>query len=128
MADARERLNLLHQFSLVLREHAEALRPDDLAEAAEAIEEQTRLALVELEPRARKDAGDPAHALSRREIEVLTLVADGLPDKQIGARLGISTFTVNKHVSAILVKMQASSRTEAGVRAIVEGFVRPKAS
>jgi hypothetical protein len=35
---------------------------------------------------------------------------------------------VNKHVGAILVKMQAGSRTEASVRAIMEGFVHPQAS
>jgi DNA-binding NarL/FixJ family response regulator len=67
-------------------------------------------------------------SLSAREIQVLNLVSHGLPDKQIAKMLGISTFTVNKHVGAILVKMQASSRTEASVRAIMEGFVRPRAS
>lgn len=127
MADVKERLTLLHQFSLVLQRHAGSLGPDELARAATAFEEQTRLALEGLESAPRTMATGNHHVLSHREIEVLTLVAYGLPDKQIAGRLGISTFTVNKHVSAILEKMQASSRTEAGVRAIVDGFVQPKA-
>jgi DNA-binding NarL/FixJ family response regulator len=57
--------------------------------------------------------------LTERESEVLALLAQGLANKQIAARLGISEHTVKFHVSAIYSKLGASSRTEAvrlGVR------------
>jgi PAS domain S-box-containing protein len=57
-----------------------------------------------------------------REFTVLNLVARGASDKEIAAELGIALSTVNKHVSNILGKMNASSRTEAGVRAVQEGM------
>ena len=53
---------------------------------------------------------------------MLHLVAEGAADKQIAESLGISIYTVNKHVGNILGKMGAASRTEAGVRAIREGL------
>jgi DNA-binding CsgD family transcriptional regulator len=61
--------------------------------------------------------------LTHREQATLQLIADGFADKQIGDTLGISTYTVNKHVGSILAKMKASSRTEASVRAIREALL-----
>ena len=58
-----------------------------------------------------------------REFTVLHLVAKGAPDKEIANELGIALSTVNKHVSNTLGKMNAASRTEAGVRAVQEGLV-----
>jgi PAS domain S-box-containing protein len=69
----------------------------------------------------RRDA-DP-YGLTYRELAILHLVAEGASDRQIADSLGISTYTVNKHVGNILGKMNASSRTEAGVRAIRERLV-----
>ena len=57
-----------------------------------------------------------------REFTVLHLVARGAADKEIAGELGIALSTVNKHVSNILGKMNAASRTEAGVRAVQEGL------
>jgi PAS domain S-box-containing protein len=57
-----------------------------------------------------------------REFTVLHLVARGASDKEIAGELGIALSTVNKHVSNILGKMNAASRTEAGVRAVQEGL------
>jgi PAS domain S-box-containing protein len=57
-----------------------------------------------------------------REFTVLHLVARGAADKEIASELGIALSTVNKHVSNILGKMNAVSRTEAGVRAVQEGL------
>ena len=51
--------------------------------------------------------------LSPRELEVLALVADGLSNKGIAARLGISDQTVKFHVAAITAKLGAANRTEA---------------
>jgi two-component system, NarL family, response regulator YdfI len=52
-------------------------------------------------------------ALTAREHEVLQLVAEGLPNKLIALKLGISEHTVKFHVTSILSKLDASSRTEA---------------
>jgi DNA-binding NarL/FixJ family response regulator len=51
--------------------------------------------------------------LSTREREVLQLLARGLPNKSIAARLNISPHTVKFHVTSIMAKLRASSRTEA---------------
>jgi len=51
--------------------------------------------------------------LTAREREVLQLVAEGLPNKAIALRLGISEHTVKFHVAAILGKLGAASRAEA---------------
>ena len=61
--------------------------------------------------------------LTHREHGILQLVADGQSDKQIADALGVSIYTVNKHVGNILSKMMAKSRTEAGVRALRERLV-----
>lgn len=51
--------------------------------------------------------------LTPRELDVFRLVAEGLSNGQVGARLYISTKTVSVHVSNILAKLGVSSRTEA---------------
>jgi DNA-binding NarL/FixJ family response regulator len=56
-------------------------------------------------------------------LAVLQLVATGMADREISEALSLSKFTVNKHVRAILVKMNASSRTAVAVRAIREGLL-----
>ena len=61
--------------------------------------------------------------LSSRERDVLQLIADGLADKEIGVALGISRFTVSKHVCAIMRKIEVTSRTHAAVRALRAGVV-----
>lgn len=64
--------------------------------------------------------GDP---LTPREMEVLRLMAEGLPNKAIGARLGVSEHTAKFHVNAILRKLGAQSRTEAAVKATRLGWI-----
>lgn len=66
--------------------------------------------------------GDGSH-LTPREREVLILVADGLSNGQIGQRLYISTKTVSVHVSSLLAKLDAGSRTEAAAVARARGLV-----
>lgn len=61
--------------------------------------------------------------LTEREMAVLQRIAEGAADKQIAESLGISSYTVNKHVASILAKMHVSSRTAAGVRALREGLL-----
>ena len=61
--------------------------------------------------------------LSDREVEVLTLIAEGLNNEQIAERLTISPITAKNHVSRILSKMDARSRVQAAVFAIRHGIV-----
>ena len=61
--------------------------------------------------------------LSPREIEVLRMIAEGLGNKEIASKLGISDHTVKFHVSAIFAKLGASSRTEAVIIGIREGLI-----
>jgi DNA-binding NarL/FixJ family response regulator len=61
--------------------------------------------------------------LTPREIEVLQLLAEGLSNKEIGSRLGISESTAKFHVNAILGKLGAQGRTDAVVRAVRMGLV-----
>lgn len=68
-------------------------------------------------------SGSPTEELTPREIEVLQLVAEGLPNKQIATRLGISEHTVKFHVDAILGKLGAHNRTEAVTRAARLGLL-----
>lgn len=62
--------------------------------------------------------------LSKREIEVLKLMARGKSNKEIGAALFISEGTVKSHGKAIFAKMNVSSRTEAVTEATRRGFLR----
>jgi DNA-binding NarL/FixJ family response regulator len=61
--------------------------------------------------------------LTPRELEVLHLVAEGLPNKAIARRLEVSDHTVKFHVNAILTKLGVQSRTEAVVRATRLGLI-----
>lgn len=65
----------------------------------------------------------PVEELTPRELDVLQLMAEGLPNKAIAHRLGISDHTVKFHVNAILGKLGAQSRTEAVVRATRQGLI-----
>ncbi len=65
-----------------------------------------------------------ADPLTPREQEVLQLVAQGLANKQIAARLGITERTVKLHVSNILGKLGATNRTDAATLAVQRGLVR----
>jgi DNA-binding NarL/FixJ family response regulator len=74
-----------------------------------------------------RDAPPPApdlvESLTPREIEVLQLLSQGLPNKGIAQRLGISDHTVKFHVNAILGKLGVQSRGEAIVQAVRLGLV-----
>ncbi|HEY3159337.1 MAG TPA: response regulator transcription factor [Vicinamibacterales bacterium] len=76
-------------------------------------------------PRHTRDVngGDFEEPLTPREVEVLELLAEGLSNKAIAARLGISDQTVKFHVAAICGKLGAANRTDAVRRAIRRGLV-----
>jgi DNA-binding NarL/FixJ family response regulator len=61
--------------------------------------------------------------LTRREIEVLTIVATGARNKEIAATLGISEDTVKMHIKSIIAKLGAEDRTGAVTTAIKRGII-----
>ncbi len=65
----------------------------------------------------------PEAELSKREVEILGLIALGNSNKEIGARIGISESTVKGHVNHILSKLKAKDRTEAVTLALRRGFI-----
>ena len=66
---------------------------------------------------------DRHEALTARELEVLELLAQGLANKSIALRLGISDQTVKFHVASIAGKLGAHNRTDAVRRAVRRGLV-----
>ncbi|MGY1823268.1 helix-turn-helix transcriptional regulator [Geodermatophilus sp. SYSU D00079] len=66
--------------------------------------------------------GDPPHGLSSRELQVLTLLAEGLSNHALARRLGISERTAAHHVEHVLAKCGAPSRAAAAARAVREGW------
>jgi DNA-binding NarL/FixJ family response regulator len=61
--------------------------------------------------------------LTNREHEILALLADGLGNKQIAARLGISTNTVKTHLELLFEKLGVSSRAEAVAAGVKRGLL-----
>jgi len=101
---------------------------DELALALEAAE----LGLVLLLPSAVQDAlaqfparepDNLLEPLTARERQVLEMLGDGIGNKQIAARLDISEHTVKFHISSILGKLGAETRTEAVRRGIEHGLI-----
>jgi DNA-binding NarL/FixJ family response regulator len=79
-------------------------------------------------PEIESDSGDGYEPvfdepLTHREIQVLELLAEGLPNKAIASRLGISDQTVKFHVSSISGKLGAANRTDAVRRAVRRGLI-----
>jgi two-component system NarL family response regulator len=74
--------------------------------------------------RRQDTSGEGTAALSRRELEVLTLVAEGLNNRAIAERLYISENTVKNHIRNIHEKLQVHSRMEAVVRAVRDGVLQ----
>ena len=74
----------------------------------------TRPKVIEISgPFERNEANLKSTGISRREFEVLELIAAGLSNQEIAGRLFVSTSTVKTHVSNVLAKLDASRRTEA---------------
>jgi len=97
----------------------------DPAVARKVMEEFQRLAASDAVAQARREAApEPlVEPLTPREAEVLDLLAEGLSNREIGARLHLTEGTVRNHVSAIIAKLQANDRTHAVVTALRRGLV-----
>ena len=76
------------------------------------------VALVEITP------VDPPYAITPRELDVLTLIAGGLSNPEIGAQIDISVRTVMSHVERILAKLGQASRVGAAAMAVELGLLR----
>jgi ATP/maltotriose-dependent transcriptional regulator MalT len=74
-------------------------------------------------PPAKRDAETPVEALTSRELDVLTLVADGRSNRDIAAVLAISDHTVKFHLASIFGKLGVSTRTEAVQRGLRLGVI-----
>jgi DNA-binding NarL/FixJ family response regulator len=93
--------------------------------AVEAAERAGAVALADRAAALLRDLGGPARTgpkllglLSKRETEVLRLLAEGLTNAEIAARLFISTKTAGNHVSSVLSKLHLRSRSEAAAYAV----------
>jgi DNA-binding CsgD family transcriptional regulator len=110
-----------------------ALRLDD-----QALAERVARALVEVSGVRLAGAGEPADValvpatsveanpeapLTPRELEVLTLLAEGASNKVIARRLGISVHTAKFHVGQVLDKLDATGRTDAVAHAARQGVI-----
>lgn len=121
-----------------LRGAAEALRPrlasDPNIELVARIEQAE--AVLSMPPAFARDDQDglrrgqpareydaPVESLTSREHDVLVLVADGLPNRDIAARLAISEHTVKFHLASIFGKLGVSTRTEAVQRGLRLGVI-----
>ena len=78
---------------------------------------------AQTQPAAPLAAGVGPERLTPRELEVLQLIAGGLSNKEIGARLSVSVATVKTHLEHILQKLQVSDRTQAAVQAVTRGLL-----
>jgi NarL family two-component system response regulator YdfI len=74
-------------------------------------------------PAGPRPADAPVEALTPREHDVLELLADGLLNRDIAARLGISEHTVKFHLASIFGKLGVSTRTEAVQRGVRLGVI-----
>ena len=69
---------------------------------------------------------ETATLLSRRELEILQLIADGLSNDEIAGLLVISPWTVRSHLGRIMKKLQVENRTQAAMKALRAGMVKMK--
>lgn len=91
--------------------------------AARAAEIDADAILIAPERRRLLDEGVFDEPLTGREIQVLHLLAEGLPNKAIASRLGISDQTVKFHVASLSGKLGAANRTDAVRRGVRRGLI-----
>ena len=128
-------LDRLGELQRALREARGAMETfQALGARAEAEGARTLMVALERKAEGREppgEAGSRADApgasrkgpLTRRQREVLALVAEGLTDREIAERLYLSEHTVHRHVANIMTRLRVSSRTAAVARGVREGWI-----
>jgi DNA-binding NarL/FixJ family response regulator len=114
----------------VIQDRALSLHPDDILLTAQSLDDDLRRVQEDaaaLLAGSMPGAGDlelHPYGLSSREMEVMVHVWQGLSDKQIALEMGISRFTVAKHLGAGMRKMNVQTRTQASVLFEREGLYK----
>ena len=121
-------VDLLELMTHQARAYERVLPPDNYPArgAVAALGELARQALAEAQD-LRDSLAAPQtqdHPFSPREQQVLTLAAQGLTNKEIAYRLGISDRTVQFHMNSVFNKTATSSRTEAATVALQRGWIQ----
>jgi len=99
-------------------------REQDMLNAVHLALERDRIRLQA--ERANAQLRTKFESLTARELEVMTLVTEGLMNKQIAARLGVAEVTVKLHRGSLMRKMDARSVAELARMAQILGIARPK--
>ena len=72
----------------------------------------------------KKEKGENnSYGLTKKELEVLSLLSDGLSNQEISEKLVISISTTKAHVHSILQKLYLEDRTKAAIKALKEGLI-----
>ena len=124
-------MDIAGEFDSLAAAHASAADVDAIMVAPEGTDDEAitervaaRPDLVDRRTAVTWDEEDrPQEPLTPREIQVLELLAEGLPNKAIAVRLHISDQTVKFHVSSISGKLGAANRTDAVRRAVRRGLI-----
>ena len=90
--------------------------------AVDSLEASTRRAISDLR---RADSSSPSEGMTRREVEILKLLGQGMTNKQIGSMLHISEKTVRNHVSNFYSKLKVADRLQAVLYAVRKGLIEP---
>ncbi|MGW7514355.1 response regulator [Streptomyces sp. NPDC054796] len=98
--------------------------PEDLAAAVRSAAAGRTTLAPAVADRLMHRLRDPGTALTRRESEVLTLVAEGLSNQAVGARLHLTEGTVKSHLVRVYAKLGVASRTAAVATATELGLIR----
>ncbi|GAC1346595.1 MAG: hypothetical protein NVSMB18_29270 [Acetobacteraceae bacterium] len=99
-----------------------SLSPHQLDAALRAIAAGLRVSLP-LPPAGFAEAEPARPPLTPRELEILTCLGDGLSNKAVARRLGISAHTVKFHLEAVFAKLGATSRAEAVAKGLRRGLI-----
>ncbi|MCK3838820.1 MULTISPECIES: response regulator transcription factor [Pseudomonas] len=96
-----------------------------VAAGEEALNRSVSARLLRRMTERNTSGGTPTENLTARERQVLGLVANGMSNRLIGEKLGITTGTAKAHVERVIGKLGAADRTQAAVRGIALGLVTP---
>ena len=104
--------DLITLLQAIKRVHGGGLWIDRELPSAETFEE---IALSQMEPAPANDHDNPVESLTRRELEILRLVAEGMTNEEIGKRIFISEKTVKTHLTNIFDKLKVNNRFKAAL-------------